>query len=356
MPKTKVSFPWENKYTWDLLKRFVFTPYFSCRKFYNLMLGSAQNFLLPERAFARPVKMIIEPSGRCNLNCPLCPTGRRLDGRKETNLGIEIFKKAVDPLIPYLYEIYLYNWGEPLLNPRLFEMVRYCSQRRIRTVVSTNLTLFESRMMSPLMDSGLDTLIVSLDGASSGSYSQYRRRGNFGKACQSLKAIAAEKTKRGAKFPRLVWQFIVFRHNESEIPQAIAMAKQLGIDEIKFIASFAKMETLAYKAADKKQEELKNFLPRDNRYHLYNSNKDATRKAASCPFLWNQIAVRADGGVAPCCGSYHKDDDFGSLPNNDIMAVWNNEKYQQARKTLRTGGWFRSHTICDQCIINDPYK
>jgi MoaA/NifB/PqqE/SkfB family radical SAM enzyme len=356
MPKTKVSYPWGNNYFWNLLKRFVFTPYFSCRKFYNLMLGSAQNFLLPERAFARPVKMIIEPSGRCNLNCPLCPTGRRLDGRKETNLGLDIFKKAVDPLIPYLYEVYLYNWGEPLLNPRLFEMVRYCSQRRIRTVVSTNLTLFENRMMNPLMESGLDTLIVSLDGVSAGSYLQYRRRGDFEKVIGNLKSIAHERARLGARRPRLIWQFIVFGHNESEIPQAIAMAKQLGIDEIKFIAPFARMDTLAYSAADMKREELDDYLPRDQRYHLYLSNKKAPRKAVPCPFLWNQIAIRTDGGVAPCCGSYHKDDDFGSLSNSDIMAVWNNEKYQQARKTLRTGGWFKSHTICDQCIINDPYK
>jgi len=356
MSKTKVSYPWENNYTLYLLKRFVFTPYFSWQKFYNLMLGLAQNFLLLDGALALPVKMIIEPSDRCNLNCPLCPTGRRLAGRKETNLRLETFKKAVDPLAPYLYEAYLYNWGEPLLNPELFDLVKYCSHRRIRTVVSTNLTLFESRMMSSLMDSGLDTMIVSLDGASAGTYSQYRRQGDFDKVYQNLKAIAAEKTRRGAKYPRLVWQFIVFRHNEAEIPQAIAMAKQLGIDEIKFIASFAKMETLAYNAADKKQEELEDYLPQDHRYHLYNSNKGASRKVVQCPFLWNQIAVRTDGGIAPCCGSYHKDDDFGSLANNDIMAVWNNQKYQQARKTLRTRGWFKSHTICDKCIINDPYK
>jgi MoaA/NifB/PqqE/SkfB family radical SAM enzyme len=356
MSKTKVSYPWENNYAVDLLKRFIFTRYFSRRKFYNLMLGLAQNFLLPDRAVARPSKMIIEPSDRCNLSCPLCPTGRRLAGRKETDLCLETFKKAIDPLVPFLYEVYLYNWGEPLLNPGLFDMVRYCSARRIRTVVSTNLTLFENRMMDPLMDSGLDTLIVSLDGASAGSYSQYRRGGDFGKVLGNLKAIAAEKTKRGAKFPRLIWQFIVFRHNEAEIPQAVATAKQLGLDEIKFIASFAKMESLAYNAADKKREELEDYLPRDHRYHLYGSNKGAFRKVVSCPFLWNQIAVRSDGGIAPCCGSYHRKDDFGSLSSSDIMSVWNNERYQRARKSLRTRGWFKSHTICDQCIINDPYR
>jgi MoaA/NifB/PqqE/SkfB family radical SAM enzyme len=356
MPQTKVSYPWENNYNLSLLKRFVFTSYFSWRKFYNLLLGLAHNFLLPGRAFARPVKMIIEPSDRCNLNCPLCPTGRRLSGRKETNLPMETFKQAVDPLAPYLYEAYLYNWGEPLLNPELFDLVKYCSQRRIRTVVSTNLTLFESRMMDPLMDSKLDTLIVSLDGASGDTYSKYRRGGDFEKAMGNLKAIAAQKIKRRVKLPRLIWQFIVFRHNESEINRAIAMAKQLGIDEIKFIASFAKMETLAYNVADKKREEVEDYLPQDHRYHLYKSNKAAARKFLQCPFLWSQIAVRTDGGIAPCCGSYHKNDDFGSLSNSDIMAVWNNKKYQRARKTLRTRGWFKSQTICDQCIINDPYR
>lgn len=355
MPLTGVSYPWRDNLLAGLFRRFLFTRYQGRSKLGNLALGLIQGLAMPDRAFARPFKLIVEPAGLCNLACPLCPTGRVADGRAVKIMPLALLRRAVDELGPWLYEVWLYNWGEPLLNPELFKMIAYCAERNIRTVVSSNLNLFQPGMAPGLVDSGLDTLIASIDGAEQESYGRYRRKGDFGRALAGLRAIAVERGRRGLKRPRLVWQFIVFGHNEHEMEKAAALAESAGADEIRFISSFANMERLTGTSAAQKLKELAGYLPGDRRFHLY--APDAGKRPAKptrCAYLWGQMSLRADGGVAPCCGSYHRKDDFGSVKERGILDVWNNANYRRARRALRSGGHARSGTICDDCLKNCP--
>ena len=300
MPGVKIVYPWQREVLWDLCLRFIFNRRFGWRKAANLLAGMLQSITLPERAFARPAKLIVEPANRCNLSCFLCPTGRKLSGRGQDQLDMETFRMALTPLAPYLYEVYLYNWGEPLLNPRLFEMISHCSAKNIRTVVSTNLTLFKPAMLDPLFSSGLDELIVSLDGASEESYSQYRQGGDFGVVLRNIKSIVRAKKARKTKRPRLVWQFIVFRHNQHELRRAAELAGEIGADEIRFIAPYSPMEEMPYTTPDQKALELHDYLPDDLRFCQFRTGA-ARRpvKPLRCTYLWNQMAIRTDGGVAP---------------------------------------------------------
>jgi MoaA/NifB/PqqE/SkfB family radical SAM enzyme len=353
VPDLKVSHPWQQDSLRDLWSRFLPSRHAGWRKTTNLLAALLQGVILPDRAFARPVKLIIEPANLCNLSCPLCPTGRRLSDRDQDLLDFDLFRRAVDPLAPYLYEVYLYNWGEPLLNGRLFEMAGYCAARNIRTVVSSNLTRFEAPMMGPLFSSGLDTLIVSLDGASEESYTRYRRGGSFGQVSNNLRIIAREKEKLKAARPHLVWQFIVFRHNQTEMQKAAQMARDIGVDELRFIAPFSQMEEMPYTSAGQKDGALRDYLPDDRRYNRYRPGATGRQfKPLRCTYLWNQISVRSDGGVAPCCGAYYKRDDFGSLRREGIMEIWNNRSYRRARRAFRSDGAVPSGTICDSCIRN----
>lgn len=355
MSKTRITYPWQENYRLDHIKRFLFTPYNSCKKLGNLFLVLIQNILRPEKAWAKPVKLIVEPFNGCNLHCPLCPTGRKKTDRKIDTLTFDLFRKAVDPLATYLYEVYLYNWGEPFMNRELFKYVRYCSQRRIRTIVSTNLTLFETGMMDELLTSGLDTLIISLDGASRQTYLQYRRGGDFEKVLKNMRIIIEERNRRKLTRPKVVWQFIVFSFNEHEIPGAIRKAREDGLDEIRFISSFSNMEEMAFQDNGQKRSQLEDYVPSDGRFHLFSpAGASKGGSQVQCDYLWGQISLRTDGGIAPCCGSYYKGDDFGSLAEGDIIEIWNNDKYRKARRALKSGGRFRSGTICDPCLRNNP--
>jgi MoaA/NifB/PqqE/SkfB family radical SAM enzyme len=350
----KITYPGQVAQFQDIGGRFLSVRYFGWRKAANLLAGLLQSLILPDRAFARPMKLIVEPANLCNLACPLCPTGRGISDRDKNLLDFDLFRKAIDPLAPFLYEVYLYNWGEPLLNGQLFEMIRYCAAKNIRTVVSTNLTLFGSPMLEPLFASGLDTIIVSLDGASEEGYSSYRRGGDFKKVLSALGEIAAQKRRRNARYPRLVWQFIVFRHNQAEMLPAVEMARQIGVDEISFVAPFSPMEEMPYTSPWQKAVELRNYLPEDQRFNLLQPGSYRRPvKPLRCTYLWNQMAIRPDGGVAPCCGAYYKKDDFGSLCREGIMEIWNNGNYRRARRAFRSQGAVSSGNICDSCIKNE---
>jgi MoaA/NifB/PqqE/SkfB family radical SAM enzyme len=354
MNRTRITYPWQGNHWLDCITRFIFTPYNSARKLGNLILVLLQNLIKPEKAWARPIKLIVEPFNGCNLHCPLCPTGRMVTDRKAAALSFDLLKKAVDPLSPYLYEVYLYNWGEPLLNPELFEFVKYCSRRRIKTIVSSNLTLFEPGMTEKLLGSGLDTLIISLDGISSRTYLQYRRGGDFEKVMANMRNIIQKRDKTRSAKPRVIWQFIVFSFNEHEVAGAAKLAREAGVDEIRFISSFSNMEEMVYKDDTQKQSQLNDFLPADPRYHLFRTAAgQKTEIKPRCNYLWGQISLRTDGGIAPCCGSYYRRDDFGSLAEAGILEIWNNDKYRSARRAVKSGGIYRSSTVCDPCLKNN---
>lgn len=131
------------------------------------------------------------------------------------------------------------------------------------------------------------------------------------------------------------------------------MAGEIGVDEIRFIASYSPMEEMPYTTADQKARALLDYLPDDQRFYQFRPGA-ARRpiKPLRCTFLWNQMAIRTDGGVAPCCGAYFQADDFGSLRRDDVLKIWNGPRYRQARRAFRSEGSVLSGTICDSCIRN----
>jgi hypothetical protein len=122
------------------------------------------------------------------------------------------FKKLVDAIKDYTFMINLFELGEPTLNPHLPEMVRYCSENNIATVIHTNGNLLTSTLSKQLIDARLDFLFVSLDGINQSTYQQYRKGGNYYTVINNIKQFSKLKKHRKAKKPYLVWQFLLFKH------------------------------------------------------------------------------------------------------------------------------------------------
>ena len=181
-----------------------------------------------------PVKAYIEPTLFCNLRCPACPTGLQLGLRPSSTIDVDLFKSAIDEIGDYLFELQMYNWGEPLLHRQTPEMIRYAKDKRIERIkLSTNLSLnLTDDYIERLVRSGLTELIVSLDGTSTETYSKYRLRGEFDLVCRNMMRIQEAKTRLGLTTPEVVWQFLVFKHNEHEIGQAQAEYRQWGADRL----------------------------------------------------------------------------------------------------------------------------
>jgi MoaA/NifB/PqqE/SkfB family radical SAM enzyme len=303
----------------------------------------------------RPYLLIIDPCNYCNLRCPLCPTGLGTLDRPQKMMSLECFKNYFDPLADHLFEAYLHNWGESLLNKEVYKMIAYAQSRNVGTNLSTNFSETTKSDLQNLVDSGLEYLIVSLDGTSAESYSKYRIRGRFENVIGNLAEIIRMRKAGGRKTPVVEWQFIVMKTNEHEIAEAEILAKKIGVDLLRFIPVGMPYDTPDRKAtADR-------WFPVTVQGREYGQEIEQqfgqANKPGPCFYLYRSMVINADGGVAPCCVVYKQESDFAQLPAPDLMAVWNNDKYVSSRSLFSAESAPNVvPTICDGCDIFVKHK
>jgi MoaA/NifB/PqqE/SkfB family radical SAM enzyme len=301
-----------------------------------------------------PYLLILDPCNYCNLRCPLCPTGLGTLGRPQAMLSFEHFRQFFDPLADHLFECYMHNWGESLLNKNVFRMIEYAQSRNVGTNLSTNLSETSSDDIDKLLDSGLEYLIASVDGTSAASYATYRVRGKYDKVMTNLEELLRRRNARRLKTPRVEWQFIVMKQNEHEIEEAERLAKQIGVDLLRFIPVGMPIDHQDRQGAADKWFPV-TLRGREHSPDGLEQQYGQANKPGPCFYLYRTMVINPDGGVSPCCVVYKKDTDFAQLPG-DVRAIWNNDKYQSARAL------FSPHkpqapviTTCDGCDIFAKY-
>jgi len=324
------------------------------KKVANLVRVEAERKLRRIEMKGHPYLLIIDPCNYCNLRCPLCPTGMGTLGRKQTMLSLDHFKLYFDPFSDYLFEAYMHNWGESLLNKNVYAMIEHAQSRNVGTNLSTNFSETTSSDIDSLLDCGLEYLIVSLDGTSAETYSQYRVRGKYDNVVHNLAEIIRRRNQRGLRHPTVEWQFIVMKQNEHEIPEAEELAHQSGVDLLRFIPVGMPYDTPDRRAvADQ-------WYPTTVRGRAYSPDVEQqfgqANKPSPCFYLYRSMVINSDGGVAPCCVVYKKESDFAQMPA-DVMVTWNNDHYRSARALFSNQEAPRTvSTICDGCDIFQKRK
>ncbi len=208
-----------------------------------------------------PTYLTIDPFSACNLRCPLCPTGNGTNTLRKGTLQLDVFKHIIDEIGTYLYNIDLFNWGEPLLNKDIYDMISYAHERHILTSISSNFHFFDEAAAERMISSGLDYLILSIDGATPKTYKKYRVRGKFKRVVENVRILTETRKRLGKKTPYIFWQFLVFRHNEHEIEAARELALELGVDEFKTEHAYLPVATRAEGEA---------WIPRNPEHTRYN--------------------------------------------------------------------------------------
>jgi hypothetical protein len=271
-------------------------------------------------------------------------------------LRLPLYQKALDEMGSRLLQVEFYNWGEPLLNKSIYEMIRMASDRGISTIISTNFSLpFDEERAEKLVASGLALFGVSLDGAWQESYEQYRVGGNLETVLRNVRMVNDAKQKLGSKNPHMIWEYHIFPHNKTkeEIETARQKAQELGME-------FALSKGwVVGEDWDKSNEFLKLFPG-----HL------PARTPGHCYFLWQQAVINSEGGVAPCCGAYYKEDDFGlfgnemSVPLSELTSssfrqIWNNDQFRAARALFRDrakASAMAKSLICYDCPVTVVFE
>ena len=184
----------------------------------------------------KPFSLVLDTCSFCNLECVWCPTGQKRNTRTKCIMSYEKVIKIFKKLGPYLKKVMLCNWGEPFLNKDLIREIMFIQKHYdLQLILSTNLnTTFSEEQASSLVNSDLDVLICSIDGIRQDTYETYRRKGNLSIALENLKLITKAKKENNTKKPLVIWQYLVFKHNEHELREAEKLAKEIGVDKIKF--------------------------------------------------------------------------------------------------------------------------
>lgn len=282
------------------------------------------------RIHGLPISISIEPTTSCNLRCPECPSGLRSFTRPTGRLDPVLYRNVIDQLSSTLSYLTFYFQGEPYLHSDFLEMVGYASSRGIYTATSTNAHYLNEAVARATVRSGLDRLIISIDGTTQQTYQSYRIGGSLRKVIDGAKYIISAKKELKSKTPHVVFQFLVVGPNEHQIPEVHKLAKELHIDQV--VLKTAQVYDF---------ENGSPLIPKQQRYSRYHKNSDGSYSIKNsmddhCWRMWHSCVVTWDGKVVPCC--FDKDAHFvlGDLKEQSFAEIWNGERYDEFRQSLLT--------------------
>jgi radical SAM protein with 4Fe4S-binding SPASM domain len=289
-----------------------------------------------------PVSISFEPTTSCNLRCPECPSGLRAFTRPTGMLQKDFFRETIDQLHRDLFYLVFYFQGEPYLNPGFLDMVQYAAQRKIYTATSTNAHYLTDAVAKKTVESGLDRLIISIDGTTQEVYQQYRVGGKLDKVLAGARNIVKWKKELKSRTPFIVFQFLVVRPNEHQIEEAKALAKEIGVDDIW-------LKTAQVYDYENDPNEL---IPLNEKYSRYRKDKEGSRALKNslsnhCWRLWKATVITWDGLVVPCCFDKDAQHTLGDLKGKSFREVWQSEEFLKFRGSLLKGR--KNIDICANC-------
>jgi radical SAM protein with 4Fe4S-binding SPASM domain len=256
-------------------------------------------------------------------------------------MSLDTFRKIIDTMGDDIFFLLLYHQGEPYINKNFLDFVRLAKEKKIYCTTSTNAHYFTDKNIRDTIDSGLDSMIVSIDGVRQESYETYRIKGNLNKVLQGLERFVRIKKELNRSTPLLALQFLVMKHNEHEIPEVKKLARKIGVDRL-----------LIKNIEVRSKEEAQQWLPKDNRYRRYHFDDDKfevkNNRKQSCPRPWLSTLINWDGSVVPCCFDKNSTYAMGNINQfQDFDYIWNNTRFKHFRHQLSTNR--KSIDMCRNC-------
>ncbi len=253
-------------------------------------------------------------------------------------LKSDLFRNVMDQLSPTLSYLTFYFQGEPYLNPEFLDMARYASGKGVYTVTSTNAHYLDDENAKNTVASGLDRLIISIDGTSQETYESYRIGGKIEKVIEGTKNILRWRNELKSKTPHVVFQFLVVRPNEHQVQDVYELAKQLGVDRVNLKTA----QIYDY-------ENGSDLIPTVDAYSRYQKNTDGKYSIKNellnhCWKMWNSCVITWDGKVVPCCFDKDAHHVMGDLSRHPFEEIWKSEAYREFRSSL-----LRSRSEIDMC-------
>ena len=288
-----------------------------------------------------PISFAIEPTNSCNLCCKECPTGTGELKRKKGSLNEISFQKILSK-IPKETMLLNFNFqGEPFLNEQTTKFITEAVKRNFYTSISTNAHFAGEETAKNIVKSGLNRIIVSLDGTNDETYKLYRSGGDFETVIKNIRFLLNAKKEQKSKTPHIILQFIVLKSNEHQIEEVKKLGKILGVDKVELKTA----QIIHF-------DGIEDSIPSNSKYSRYTKNcsgKFELKKKLKnrCFKMWSSAVICWDGTLVPCC--FDKDADFpiGNFIESDFNTLWKNENYNKFRKQILEKR--KSIDICCNC-------
>lgn len=289
-----------------------------------------------------PISISFEPTTSCNLRCPECPSGLRSFTRPTGMLQNDFFKSTIDQLSKELMYLVFYFQGEPYLNPSFLDMVKYAHSKGIYTATSTNAHYLNDSNAKTTVESGLDRLIISIDGTTQDVYQQYRVGGKLEKVLEGARNIVKWKKQLNSKTPFVFFQFLVVKPNEHQVQQISELAAEIGVDEVRYKTA----QVYDYENDPNK------LIPLTRKYSRYRKNDEGNYEVKNalqnhCWRLWHATVISWDGLVVPCCFDKDAQHRLGDLKGKPFKEIWHNDEYVNFRKQMLKSR--KNIDICSNC-------
>ncbi|MBC8316212.1 MAG: SPASM domain-containing protein [Bacteroidales bacterium] len=310
--------------------------------------------------WGHPISISIEPTNKCNLKCPECPTGQHGLTRSSGSIDIERFKIYVDQAGKKLLYLILYFQGEPYLNRLLFDMISYAKSKKIYVWSSTNGHYLTEENIRKTIESGLDNLVISLDGTNQEAYENYRVGGDYETVVQGIRDFIRIRKEMGIRHPRLEIQFLVLKSNQHQIKEIKKLGNSLGVDRtVLKTAQFYDFEQgnplmpdggqwSRYRKKGTKAGKHGGMKVRSHQSQISSHQYIIKNKLRNrCFRMWSGCVITWDGKVVPCCFDKDAVHTMGDMNEQSFDKIWRGEKYREFRKRILKNR--KSIEICRNC-------
>lgn len=336
-------------------------------KILNLFLARHHLRTRSASVLSRPFGLVIDPSNMCQLACPGCVHSTRNEELKvfdwpKGTLSEDRLSALLKLYGPYAIGAYFCNYGEPLLNLQTPKLIRLAKTYLMRTALSTSLSVqrFDA---DAYVESGLDFMVIAIDGATQSVYERFRRNGDLALVLSNIRKLVDAKRRLRRRTPVLSWNFLAFEHNAHEISLAANIARKLGVNQFRIVNPFdvrwddPEIRPAPAESGVRRLDWWSIASEADN-WNPFPESLDGSaitrafeevwaKEAASdsapssghtCHWLYKNMVMDATGRILPCCGGPQSNTNlvFDRFDGNG-GDVFNSDRYRQAR------AWFSGH-------------
>lgn len=326
----------------------------------NVCLARQEFLARATQVAARPAGLVVDPSNTCRLGCPGCvhSTPGAFDWPNAT-LTVSTFDRLLERFGPHAVGVYFCDYGEPLLNLATPRLIRAAKRYLLRTALSTSLSVqrFDPEQY---VESGLDFMVIAIDGATQGVYGRFRRGGSLELALDNLRRLVEARRRLGRSTPVLCWNFLAFEHNVHELPAAGRLARDLGVDQFRVAHPFdVSWDDPEIRPAPPSGELRRynwagtislagnwNAFPDDlaaepiarafgDPWDSPHTADTPREPGHTCAWLYRNLSMDAAGRILPCCGAPKPGTNlvFGAL--DQAGDPFNTPMHRQARAFFR---------------------